>query len=327
MVRTPLTVCQNLSSSVCNHIHGSPVWWSGPNGPWLYVWAENDFLRAFRFDTSTQRFDCRGAAAPLCNPVSVSNTTSPEGVPGGSQGMPGGMLSISANGSAAGSGIVWASHPWTGNGNQQVVDGVLRAYDAGDLTRELWNSKQNAASDDVGPFAKFAAPTVTGGQVFLPTFSGLWGKTTLNETSANGPALGRLGDTLMVGWTGTDGHLNVVSTSDGFNYGTKATLGDTSNFAPAMASGSNSVFLAWTGTDGHLNVMRSTSLTFAGATRLAETGGAIPLVETSDSAPALSNANGRIVLAWKGNGNGNINVMSSPDGVTFDSATKVTLGG
>jgi len=82
------------------------------------------------------------------------------------------MLSISANGSTGGSGILWASLPFRGDANQHVVPGILRAFDAADVQHELWNSKQNAARDDVGNFAKFCSPTVADGKVFLPTFSG-----------------------------------------------------------------------------------------------------------------------------------------------------------
>lgn len=89
-----------------------------------------------------------------------------------SMGMPGGMLSISANGSEAGSGIVWASLPLQGNANQQVVPGILRAFNAQNVAQELWNSHQNAARDEVGNFAKFCPPTVADGKVYLGTFSG-----------------------------------------------------------------------------------------------------------------------------------------------------------
>jgi hypothetical protein len=87
-------------------------------------------------------------------------------------GMPGGMLSVSANGSTPGTGIVWASLPFQGDANQHVVPGILRAFDAADVRTELWNSKQNAARDDVGNFAKFCCPTVADGKVYLGTFSG-----------------------------------------------------------------------------------------------------------------------------------------------------------
>jgi len=97
-------------------------------------------------------------------------TTSNATVPGG---MPGAMLSLSANGSKAGTAIVWASHPYDRDANQQVVEGILRAFDATDVRRELWNSKQNPNRDDnVGLFAKFCPPTVVNGKVYMATFSG-----------------------------------------------------------------------------------------------------------------------------------------------------------
>jgi hypothetical protein len=145
-----------------HHIHGGPVFWHGPNGPWIYIWPENDFLKAYqltngRFQTTT---------------ASQSTTTTPAGVPGGSSGMPGGMLSISANGNTPGSGIVWASHPYRTSAIHAVVEGIVRAYDASDLTRELWNSKQNASRDDVGNFAKFCSPTIANGKLYIASFSG-----------------------------------------------------------------------------------------------------------------------------------------------------------
>jgi hypothetical protein len=84
--------------------------------------------------------------------------------------MPGGMLSLSANGNTAGTGILWASHP-VRNANNEIVPGILRAYDASDLTKELWNSKMNVQRDDVGNFAKFCPPTIANGRVYMATFS------------------------------------------------------------------------------------------------------------------------------------------------------------
>ncbi len=74
-------------------------------------------------------------------------------------GFPGTTPSISANGS--GSAIVWAVE----NGSPSV----LHAYDASDLTRELYNSSQNAARDSLGPGNKFITPTVAAGRVFIGT--------------------------------------------------------------------------------------------------------------------------------------------------------------
>ena len=136
------------------HLHGSPVYWNGPNGPTVYFWAEDDYLKGYRF-----------AGGLLgTTPFTQSTFTAPRG-------MPGGMLSISASGAAAGTGILWANVPLHGDANQALQFGVLRAFDASNLTRELWNSQSNAARDAFGKFAKFVSPTVANGRVYQPTFS------------------------------------------------------------------------------------------------------------------------------------------------------------
>jgi hypothetical protein len=87
--------------------------------------------------------------------------------------MPGGMLCLSANGRALGSAILWAAVPLKGDANLETVEGVLRAFDPIDLTKELWNSEQNPARDKVGMFAKFCPPVVANGKVYLATFRDL----------------------------------------------------------------------------------------------------------------------------------------------------------
>jgi hypothetical protein len=83
--------------------------------------------------------------------------------------MPGGMLSISANGTNGG--IVWASIPREGDANNGTVPGMLRAFNAVDLSRELWNSEQNAPRDRLGMFPKFCSPVIANGKVYIPSFA------------------------------------------------------------------------------------------------------------------------------------------------------------
>jgi hypothetical protein len=136
------------------HVHGSPVYWRSRTGPRLYVWAEMDHLKAFRLDPPTALIDSV--------PAAQSVDPAPDG-------MPGGMLSISANGEDAG--ILWAYLPEVGDANHAVVPGELRAFDATDVSVELWNSSQNRPRDSPGDFAKFTSPTVANGRVYLSTFS------------------------------------------------------------------------------------------------------------------------------------------------------------
>jgi hypothetical protein len=141
------------------HIHGSPVYWNSPNGPLVYVWGEGDPLKAFRLTVHSPI-----SATFLTTPIATGTTRLDPYF------MPGGILSISANGSTPGSGIVWASHAMT-NANHATSLGVLRAYDAANVGIELWNSTQNLARDDVGDYAKFCPPTIANGKVYLATFS------------------------------------------------------------------------------------------------------------------------------------------------------------
>jgi len=77
-------------------------------------------------------------------------------------GMPGGALSLSANGTQ--DGIVWASLPNRMDATNGVHRGSLVALDAINL-HELWRD------DCVWYFAKFNPPAVADGHVFLATFA------------------------------------------------------------------------------------------------------------------------------------------------------------
>lgn len=147
----------NTSQSGSHHVHGTPVYYSGSGGAHVYVWGENDYLRAYAFNGST--FNTTAS--------SRSSMLSPQM----NSGMPGGFLSVSANGTSAGTGIVWASTPYNGDAGHNTVAGILRAFDANDVSRELWNSNQNSGRDSVGNFAKYTPPTVANGKVYAATFS------------------------------------------------------------------------------------------------------------------------------------------------------------
>src|SRR5215469_807489 len=133
-----------------------PVYWNSPNsGPLVYLWGPGDHLKAFQFSNGSFQTTA----------ISQSTMTSPAG---NSNAAP---LSVSANGSISATGIVWAALSNSLDSNQQTVAGILRAFDASNLSTELWDSKQNTARDDVGNYAKFVPPTVANGKVYVATFS------------------------------------------------------------------------------------------------------------------------------------------------------------
>jgi Protein of unknown function (DUF3455) len=114
------------------------------------VWGEKDVLRQYRFNKSTQRIEeppvRQGPVKALWNV------------------MPGGMLSVSANGTRAGTGIVWATLPIAVRPTPHP--GGLYAFDAETLSF-LWNTSY-------GTVAHWVPPTIADGKVFLAEGSSQW---------------------------------------------------------------------------------------------------------------------------------------------------------
>src|SRR6266513_1491252 len=148
-------VQQVVSLSSDANMHCQAAYYKGAAKEFVYVWSENDLLRAIEFDR----------ASNLLLPQSqiLSSAAGPTGQSGA-------VLSVSSNGSQDGSGILWASYASSGDAEHDVRPGILRALDANDIRKELWNNQQNSR-DAAGNYAKFAAPTIANAHVYLPTFS------------------------------------------------------------------------------------------------------------------------------------------------------------
>jgi hypothetical protein len=147
------------------HIHGTPVYMERANGANLYVWGENERLKAYNIDFATKRITAFRAEGTQ---VASGNMPAPGG-------MPGGRLVVSSNGTAPGTGVVWATYPVQGNANSAVVHGALVAYDAtaianGTQLKQLFHSDANPR-DNLGNFAKYSTPVVANGKVYVGTFS------------------------------------------------------------------------------------------------------------------------------------------------------------
>jgi hypothetical protein len=142
------------------HIMGGPVFWprsAGAGGSLLFNSGENDVLRAFQFN-----------GTDIVEPaVATSNEVF--------QGHPAGIAALSANGEAAGSGVLWvySRAPAAGSvgGVTEIMPGILRAYDAANVNHVLWTNQQSLARDDAGLFGKFSVPTVVNGKVYIGTNS------------------------------------------------------------------------------------------------------------------------------------------------------------
>jgi hypothetical protein len=93
-------------------------------------------------------------------------STSPTSQTSQSYGGRGGTMSISANGTN--NGILWTLQ--TGGSG---VPGILHAYDATNISTELYNSNQAGTRDALDEWDKFTVPVVANGEVFVTSTSQL----------------------------------------------------------------------------------------------------------------------------------------------------------
>ncbi len=122
--------------------------WNSESGPVFYVVDQGDSLKAFRIKDGA--FEQQ--------PFSRTDVTADIPFQG---------MTVSANG--AKNAILWMTE---GDHTLDDIPGTLHAFDALDLSKELWNSEMSPERDRLGGFAKFVAPTVANGRVYVPTFSG-----------------------------------------------------------------------------------------------------------------------------------------------------------
>ena len=136
-----------------------PIYWNAPAGPHVYYWAGANVIKAFPFSGTALATtpDSQGSVVPVHRQ---------------------GGISLSANGSISGTGIIWGicsggsdNNPSGGTGS---LPGSLYAYDAENLSAgPLWTSDQNAAGrDTLGNYSKLSYPTPANGRVYVPTRDG-----------------------------------------------------------------------------------------------------------------------------------------------------------
>jgi PKD repeat protein len=193
-------IVQEFSAVTNTYFIGqSLVYWNGPTNQFLFFWTHGMPVQAYSFN----------GASIATNPVATGSTVQSTDRVGG--------ISLSANGNAPGSGILWGTEAGSG--------GTLHAYDATNVAHELWNSQQMAARDALGSYTKFCAPTIANGKVYVPTTSSNLVVYGLLGTPSQGvsPANFNFG-ALTTGTTAQTSFL-VTNTGGGILLGTVATAG------------------------------------------------------------------------------------------------------
>jgi uncharacterized protein (TIGR03437 family) len=123
---------QIVSSTQVSPLYGSGAFFNGT----FYMCLGGDYLRAY----------------PL-----VNGALGTPAIGKFSYDSPGCVPTISANGAA--NGIIWTADR----------SNTLRAYDASDITHELYDTTMNAARDAFGTFVKYSPPMVASGRVYAGT--------------------------------------------------------------------------------------------------------------------------------------------------------------
>jgi outer membrane protein assembly factor BamB len=134
-------IYQELPKALSGEEFGAPAWFNGR----IYYGAVGDSIRAFELSNGKLTEQ----------PVSKTRNSFV---------YPGATPSISASG--ASNGIVWAV--------ESTNHAVLHAYDANDLSRELYNSNLAPSHRDrFGEGNKFIVPTIANGKVYVGTTDGI----------------------------------------------------------------------------------------------------------------------------------------------------------
>jgi outer membrane protein assembly factor BamB len=124
--------------------------WNGSAGPMVYAWPSGGQLYAY------------GVA---------NGQLSLKSMVGLKASHPGGTVTISSNGTMPNTGVAWATIARTGDSWHGTAIGTLFAYDAVDVSKELWNSDDDM-NDNLESYAKFSPPLVANGKVYVASFSG-----------------------------------------------------------------------------------------------------------------------------------------------------------
>ena len=164
---TDMTMLNFMPWGKTRHIHATPVQYMSPTrGLTLFVWGENSQLHAWTMSTT-------GALNYLAqgNEFASANVVNSPG------GMPGGFCSLSSNGNALGTAILWCAIPY-GDGNATITNGRLLAYDPENIITNadgtktlavLWDSQ---AENVQFVYNKFLPPFAWNGRVYCANYNG-----------------------------------------------------------------------------------------------------------------------------------------------------------
>ncbi len=134
-------------SQIVQTVSGVGGCWSTPAyfNRTIYFVGNGDHVKAFSISNA------------VVNPTPISQSLSTIGFPGASP-----LITANRTNDA----IAWVLQ-------SSAPSAILHAYNATNLAQELYNSSQNSARDNPGPFVKFGFPAAANGKIYVPTVNGL----------------------------------------------------------------------------------------------------------------------------------------------------------
>src|SRR5579864_5912172 len=192
IIQELLNVIGSAGFDVC---YSSPTYWQGH----VYIGGIDDSLKMFDFSNG------------LLSTSAASQSSTTYQYPGTSP-------VLSANGSS--NGIVWAIENAGSLGPDITgTSAVLHAYDAANLSNELYNSAQ-VASDAAGAPVKFTVPTIANGKVYIGTQPaivayGLFSSMPQAATPTFSPVPGTYGSAVSVTISDSTAGAAIYYTADG----------------------------------------------------------------------------------------------------------------
>ena len=131
-------------------LYGTPVYFAGQGETQVFAWSDAQSINGYRF---------RNNRLDIAPNLKINLTDVPATAAGG-------MLSLSSNGNDRDSALLWGVLFGTPKDGRTASDAVLHAVDVRN-NRLAWSSATHESRDGVGSMAKFIAPVVAEGKVYV----------------------------------------------------------------------------------------------------------------------------------------------------------------